>query len=199
MITAFAVAAFMQMNVSGATEVSPAQEAEAFMAGMTAQQEETLDRYMANDYVNFRANVEGDEKITKEMRDALFKNLTYEIKGTRQRKGLAVAKVEIKGNDFSKVLKAYEKDAYDYITENLYEDEVTDKGSLNARCLAIYADEVEKAADKGKIMERTIYLPMAADGHNGWTILLNDEIMVSLLGDLALPGDLPGAKRISFI
>ena len=186
-ITAIVVAVFLQAGMNGATDVSPAQEADAFMKGMTTLQKETVDLYMGNDIANFLVDVEGDEKDVKCMQEALFRNFTYEIVADEERNGLAVVKISIKGNDFSKVLKKYEKESYKYVTENLYDEDITDKKKLNNKCMSIYVDQIEKTAKNGKLKEDTIYLPMEDDGHNQWNVLLNDEVMTAIIGHLSLP------------
>ncbi len=186
-IIAIIVALMLQSGMTGATQTTPAQEAQEFMQGMTSLQTETLNKYMGNQYVNFLVNVEGDDETVARMQKALLQNFTYEISDIEERDGLAVAKIPVSGNDFSEVMDAYEKEAYDYITGNLYEEEVTDREALSEKCLEIYVDELEKIAEDGELTERTIYLPMKENRHHSWDVLLDDEIMEIMLGDLALP------------
>ena len=186
-IIAIIVALMLQSGMTGATQTTPAQEAQEFMQGMTSLQTETLNKYMGNQYVNFLVNVEGDDETVARMQKALLQNFTYEISDIEERDGLAVAKIPVSGNDFSEIMDAYEKEAYDYITGNLYEEEVTDREALSEKCLEIYVDELEKIAEDGELTERTIYLPMKENRHHSWDVLLDDEIMEIMLGDLALP------------
>ena len=187
MIITIMLAVSMQGNISEATEVTPQQAAQDFMSGMVTLQEESLDRYGDNAYVNFLANVSGDEKTVLRMQDALTRNLTFEIEDTEERNDLAVAKVRCSNCDFSGVLEDYEEESYIYVTENLYDEDVTDPDKLAEHCLDMYVSEIETRANKGKTKEFTIYLPMKSNGYNGWTVMLSDEIMADLLGHLAIP------------
>lgn len=186
-IIAVIVAMVLQAGMTGATETSPAEEAEEFMKGMSTLQEETLNKYMGNQYVNFLVNVEGDEETVARMRTTLLKNFTYKISEIEERDGLAVAEIPVSGNDFSEVMKDYEEEAYDYITENLYDEDITDREALSEKCLEIYVEQLEEEAEEGDLTERTIYLPMKETEHHSWDILLDDDIMQTMLGDVALP------------
>jgi hypothetical protein len=81
----------------------------------------------------------------------------------------------------------YEKASYEYVTGNLYSDTVTKKEKLNKKCLDIYLDQIEKTAEKKPSYETDIFIPMEADGYGGWRILLNDDIMKAMLGELEIP------------
>lgn len=194
-ITTLAVAFVIQGSMAGAVDETPTQAAEEFMDGMIQQQQEVLDLYMDNQYVNFIANVDMDEKTAARFRESLLGGLSYEIVDKEERDHLAVVKLTVKGNDFSGVMEDYEKASYDYVTENLYEDIVTDKKALNKKCLEIYVDQVEKVAKEGETRETTVYLPMEQDSNGVWKVLLTDEIMQQLLGDLALPDGVMGEKK----
>ena len=183
------ITASLQAGMLDATEITPQQAAAECMDGVVAMEEETMDRYAANSYVNFVENLKGDEETVQRMRDALQKNLIYRIDGIEERNDAAMAKVTVTQCDFSKVLKKYEKEAYQYITEHLYDEDITDKKKLNAKCLDIYASQIEKVAKAGKTSEETIYLPMHSDGYNGWNVELDEESMKVILGNLAIPED----------
>lgn len=187
MIISLILAVSMQGAISDATAVSPAQEAAAFFDGISALQEETLQRYGDNAYVNFIANTEGDEAVIARMREALFRNFSYKIVGSEERGDAAVVKVAVENCGFSGVLEDYEKESYDYVTGNLYDEDITDKDKLSARCLEIYVSEIESRAEAGKTKTHTIYVPMYSSGYNGWNIQLDDEIMKKVLGDLSIP------------
>lgn len=187
MIVAVIVSASMQMSMNNATEVPPQQIAAECMNGIQTMQEETLDRYADNSYVNFLDNLKGDDETVQRLRDALMKNFDYHIDETLERDGVAVSKITIHQCDFSKVLDKYEKKSYEYITEHLYDEDITDKKKLNARCLDIYVSQVEAVAKAGKTQEETIYLPMTGNGHNSWNVLLEEDTMEAILGDIAIP------------
>ena len=198
-ITAIITAAIFQVGMLGAVDETPADAAKEFMAGITDVQSQIASMYMGNQYVNFLANVEGPEKARKNLQEDLTKNLTYEIAAIEERDDLAVARVDIKTNDFSDVLENYEEESYKYITENLYSDEVVDKKALKDKCFEIYAEEIAHEAEEGKLHEDTVYLPMKKDGHGVWNVMLSDEIMKKILGNIALPEDVlektPGEKK----
>ena len=185
------VALMMQFNVADATAVAPQDVAAEFMTGVTTCDEEYLQRYQDNQYVNFLLNIkaetEAEKKLVKRLDKALFKNFTYEIVDYEQRETAAVVKVEIKGNNFSKVLENYEAVSYDYVTSNLYSETVEDKQKLNEKCLEIYVEQVEKAAKKKPKHTATIYIPMLSNGSNGWDALATDEAMKEMFCGLKFP------------
>ena len=181
------IAVSLQMAMIDATEVSPTQAATDCMEGIVAMDEETLDRYAGNSYVNFYANLKGKKKTVQRMQDALLENLSYRIEAVEQRDDAAVAKVTITQCDFSGVLKKYEKKSYEYITEHLYDEDITDKKKLNDKCLDIYVSQIEDVAKAGKTEEHTVYLPMYSDGYNGWNVEVDEETMRVVMGDLAIP------------
>ena len=100
---------------------------------------------------------------------------------------MAVVKVTVRTSDFSGVMEDYKKESYEYVTENLYSDDVVSKEKLNKKCIDIYLDQVEKTAESDANYEAEIFLPMEEDGYGGWRILLSDEIMKEVLGKLEIP------------
>ncbi len=181
------IAIFMQTSVINMATTTPAEAADDFLKALKAQDDKEMERYMDNAYVNFLCNAEGDEKMLSKMSDAIFDNFEYEIEIVKQKNKSAVAKVMIKSNDFSKVMDKYKKESYDYIMENLYEKEIGDKEALNAKCLELYVAEIEKAAESDKRIEREVFVPMTDNGYYGWNIIVTDEFMESVLGDLEVP------------
>ena len=181
------IAMSMHSSTMEATQVDPQQVADECMKGIKTMQEETLDRCAGNTYVNFMVNLEGDEETVERMQQALLSNFDYRIEEVLERDDLAVAKVTITQCDFSKVLKKYRKTSYDYVTDHLYDENITDKDWLNDKCLDIYVSQIEKVAKAGKTHEETIYLPLTSDGYNGWNAVLDDENMKKIIGDLSIP------------
>lgn len=186
-IISIIVAVMIQGGVSGVVETPPADAVNEFMQGLMDGNDQVLERYVDNKYVNFLLNVEGDEKTTDRMNKALFKNLEYKIEDTAQKSAVAVVEVAVKTNDFSDVMEKYEDASYDYVVENLYDEDITDKKKLNAKCLDIYVDQIEKDAKKEASVEKKIYIPMISDGYGGWKLLIDNHIMKILLGKLAMP------------
>ena len=122
------------------------------------------------------------------MNDALFGGFSYKIEKIKKKDGVAVARVTVESGDFSGVLKAYEKASYDYVLDNLYSDEIADKDALNAQCLELYVQQIEKAAASGDTVETVVFVPMVDDGYYGWNIIMTDELMRSVMGNLEVPG-----------
>ena len=168
-------------------ESTPTAAAEDFLSAVKKQDQKVMERYMDNDYVNFLCNSEGDDKSIDKMNDALFENFEYEVLEVKEKGDVAVAKVMITSCDFSKVMDSYAKVAYKYIMDNLYEKEIGDKEKLNKKCLELYVNEVEKVAEKGKTVENTVVIPMVDDGYYGWNVIMTDELMESILGNLEMP------------
>lgn len=176
----------MQVGVINTVSSTPQEAVNTMMDGLKTCNEQELEKYMDNTYVNLLMNLQGDEKVVDRMYAALFENFQYEIVEIAQKNDVAVAKVAITGNDFHKVLKAYDKSSYDYVMKNLYTEDIADKKKLNGKCLDLYVKEIEKAAKKEPV-EETIFIPLADNGSYGWNVLLSDELMKEILGDLALP------------
>ncbi|MBQ9014857.1 MAG: hypothetical protein IJ109_01940 [Firmicutes bacterium] len=187
LIFSVVIAAAMHTSTTDATQVDPQQVAAECMNGIKTFQEETLDRYAGNTYVNFMVNLEGDDETVARMQQALLRNFDYKIEAVEERNDLAVAKITVTQCDFSSVLKKYKKKSYEYVTEHLYDENITDKDWLNEKCLDIYVSQIEKVAKAGKTHEETIYLPLTSDGYNGWNAILEDDSMKTIIGDLAIP------------
>ena len=181
------IAVTMQTSTTDATQVDPQQVAAECMDGIRTMQEETLDRYAGNTYVNFLVNLQGDEETVARMQKALLSNFDYRIEAVEERDDLAVAKITVTQCDFSKVLKKYNKKSYQYVTEHLYDENITDKDWLNEKCLDIYVSQIEKVAKAGKTHEETIYLPLTGNGYNGWNAILEDDNMKVIIGNLSIP------------
>ena len=81
------------------------------------------------------------------MYDSIFKNFSYKILSTEKNEEETQATVtaEVSNVDFSKVLKNYQKRAYNYMQDNLYSGNLSKK-KLNAKCLSIFANQTEKPA-----------------------------------------------------
>ena len=90
-----------------------------------------------------------------------------------------------KGRNY--LLSEYEKVSYQYVTDNLYTDDIADKEKLNAQCLQLYVQQVEKAAESGAVLETIVFVPMVNDGYYGWNIIMTDDLMKNVLGNLQMP------------
>ena len=185
------VSVLIAMLISGSAtsmaEIAPTEAAEAFLQNLSADDAQTDMMYMDNKYINFFENIKGTDEEMEKLEDAVFRNFSYEITDERTRGDVAVVKVAVNNCDFSDIMDDYEKASYKYVTENLYSDTVTDKKKLNKKCLDIYLDQIEKTAEEKPSYEADVFIPMEADGYGGWRILLDDEVMQSIVGELEIP------------
>lgn len=181
------LSAVMQSGVVNMVSTTPDEAVNDFLDGLKTRESYVMEKYMDNSYVNFITNIEGDDDVVNRMNEALFSNFSYEVEEIAQKNDVAVAKVIVKSGDFSDVLTGYNDVSYDYITDNLYNENIADKEKLNEKCLELYVEQVEKAAENGAVTETTVYVPMIDDGYYGWNILMTDELMKSVLGNLQMP------------
>lgn len=176
----------MQTSAVNMVESTPAEAAEDFLAALKKQDPQIMEMYMDNSYVNFIYNTDGDEKAIEEMHKALFSGLEYEVKKVKQKNDSAVAKVVISNHDYSQVMDKYDEEAYDYIMDNLYEDDIADKKALEAKCLELYIKEIKEATESEKTVEEVVFIPMVENEYYSWNVIMTDEIMQSVLGDLEI-------------
>lgn len=186
-IVSVLVATAISGGASVMSESEPWDAADDFFHNLAEGDKQTTMSYMDNRYVNFLENVKGTDEEMDRLEDALFQNFSFEMTDCATKGDLAVVEVTVKNSDFSDVMEDYQKASYEYVTDNLYSDDVIDKKKLNKKCLDIYLDQIEKTAGGEPSYEAVVYLPMEADGYGGWHILLSDEIMQSILGELEIP------------
>ena len=181
------ISLLMQSGVVNLISTTPHDAVSDFMDGLKNRDSSVMEKYMDDSYVNFITNVQGDDAVVEKMNEALFRNFSYKIEKIKTKDDVAVAKVSITSGDFSNVLSGYESASYEYITDNLQSDEIADKDYLNAKCLEIYVQQVEAAADSGTVLETVVYIPMIDDGYYGWNIIMTDDLMKTVLGNLQMP------------
>ena len=181
------ISLLMQSGVVNMISTAPHDAVSDFMDGLKNRDSSVMEKYMDDSYVNFITNVQGDDAVVERMNEALFRNFSYKIEKIKTKDDVAVAKVSITSGDFSNVLSGYESASYEYITDNLQSDEIADKDYLNAKCLEIYVQQVEAAADSGTVLETVVYIPMIDDGYYGWNIIMTDDLMKTVLGNLQMP------------
>ena len=181
------ISLLMQSGVVNMISTTPHDAVSDFMDGLKNRDSSVMEKYMDDSYVNFITNVQGDDAVVERMNEALFRNFSYKIEKIKTKDDVAVAKVSITSGDFSNVLSGYESASYEYITDNLQSDEIADKDYLNAKCLEIYVEQVEAAADSGTVLETVVYIPMIDDGYYGWNIIMTDDLMKTVLGNLQMP------------
>ncbi len=181
------ISMLMQSGAVNMISTTPEDAVSSFMDGLKNRDSSIMEKYMDDSYVNFISNVQGDDVTVERMNEALFRNFSYKIVKIRTKNDVAVAKVSITSGDFSNVLSGYESASYKYIADNLQSDEIADKDYLNAKCLEIYVQQVEAAADSGAVLETVVYVPMVDDGYYGWNIIMTDDLMKTVLGNLQIP------------
>lgn len=181
------ISMLMQSGAVNMISTTPEDAVSSFMDGLKNRDSSILEKYMDDSYVNFISNVQGDDVTVERMNEALFRNFSYKIVKIGTKNDVAVAKVSITSGDFSNVLSGYESASYKYIADNLQSDEIADKDYLNAKCLEIYVQQVEAAADSGAVLETVVYIPMVDDGYYGWNIIMTDDLMKTVLGNLQIP------------
>lgn len=181
------ISLLMQSGVVNLISTTPHDAVSDFMDGLKNRDSSVMEKYMDDSYVNFITNVQGDDAVVERMNEALFRNFSYKIEKIKTKDDVAVAKVSITSGDFSNVLSGYESASYEYITDNLQSDEIADKDYLNAKCLEIYVQQVEAAADSGTVLETVVYITMIDDGYYGWNIIMTDDLMKTVLGNLQMP------------
>ncbi len=186
-ILSILLAAAISGGASAMAEVEPQEAADAFFRDLASGNDQVAMAYMDNKYVNFLENVKGTDEEMDNLEEAVFRNFSYEITDSASKNDVAVVKVTVRNSDFSGVMEDYKKESYEYVTENLYSDDVVSKEKLNKKCIDIYLDQVEKTAEGDANYEAEIFLPMEEDGYGGWRILLSDEIMKEVLGKLEIP------------
>lgn len=188
-IAAILLAAAISGGASAMSDVEPWDAADAFFQDLSGGDKQTTMTYMDNRYVNFLENVKGTDEEMDRLEEALFRNFSYELEECAVKGEVAVVRAKVRNCDFSKIMDSYQKESYQYVMENLYSDDVVDKEKLNKKCLDMYLDQIEKTAGGEPSYEAEVFLPMEQDGYGGWRIVLSDEIMKQILGELEIPTD----------
>lgn len=181
------ISTLMQSSAVEMVSTTPTEAVSDFLGALKAQDPKVMEKYMDNAYVNYIMNAEGDQKVIDRMNAALFGEFSYEIKQVKKKNDVAVAKVTVKSSDFSNVMNAYNKVSYEYVMDNLYDDKIADKKALEKKCMELYVKELEKAAESDSMVETIVFVPMVDDGYYGWNVIMTDELMKSVLGNLQMP------------
>lgn len=200
------------------TLTEPEEIVNDFFQGLKTKNEDTLILYTENEDINMLLHSKGDEEVLNQLYESLFENLSYRILSTKKNKEetKATVEVEVSNADFSNVLKKYQDKAYSYMQANLYSGNMTKK-KLNAKCLEIFTEQVEKVSDKAvKTREkaqaqasaeagaesksseaadakvdglptRTITINLTKNENYSWDMELTEEMMEIILGGLIIP------------
>jgi len=183
------ITAVMNISMINLATTTPQEAAADFMDGLKNQKSQEMEKYIDNAYINFICNSQGDEKMIDRMQTAVFKNMSYKITAVKQKNDVAVAKVVVKNSDLSSVQEDYDEAAYEYIMENLYSEDIEDKEKLADKCLELYVTELEEAAGEEADLEETVFIPMTDNGYYGWNIMMSDELIQPIMGNLEIPAE----------
>lgn len=183
------ITALMSSGMVNLATTEPQEEAADFMDALKSQKSQEMEKYIDNEYINFLCNSQGDEKMIGRIQTAVFKNFSYEITDVKQKNDVAVAKVIVKNSDLSSVQDDYDEAAYEYIMENLYSEDIEDKEKLADKCLELYVTELEEAAGEEADFEETVYVPMVDNGYHGWNIIMSDELIQPIMGNIEIPAE----------
>ena len=186
-IMTFLITAVMNVSMVQMATDTPQEAAADFMDGLKSQKLQEMEKYIDNEYINFLCNSQGDEKMIGRIQTAVFKNLSYEITDMKQKNDVAVVEMTVKNSDLSSVQDDYDEAAYEYIMKNLYSEDIEDKDKLADKCLELYVTEIEAAAGEEADFEATVYVPMVDNGYHGWNVIMSDELIKPVLGNLEIP------------
>ncbi len=183
------ITALMSSGMVNLATTEPQEAAADFMDALKSQKSQEMEKYIDNAYINFLCNSQGDEKMIGRIQTAVFKNFSYEVTDVKQKNDVAVAKVTVKNSNLSSVQDDYDEAAYEYIMKNLYSDDIEDKDKLANKCLELYVTELEEAAGEEADFEEAVYVPMVDNGYHGWNIIMSDELIQPIMGNLEIPAE----------
>ena len=177
-----------QLCGCGFTITKPEEVASDFFQALKTKDEDVLILYTKNEDINLLLHSRGDAADLKLLYESLFKNFTYKIVSAKENKDQtgAVVKVKVSNSDFSKVLEAYQKDAYRYMQENLYSGKA-DKKKLSGKCMNLFAKQVENASRAKDKKTETIRISLKKNDNYGWDMALTEEVMEKIMGGLVIP------------
>lgn len=161
-----------------------------FFEGLKTKNEEVLALYMENEDIHMLIHSKGSSKQLDKLYESLFQNFSYKIlsvkkNGENGQETKAVAEVEVSNADFSKVLKKYQEESYDYMQANLYSN--LSQKTLNAKCLELFVNQVKKAAKKADMDKETLTINLTKNENYSWDMELTEEMMSTIMGGLIIP------------
>lgn len=167
----------------------PEEVVDGFFQALKDKDEDVLILYTENSDMNTLLHCTGDEEQVEAMYAGVMKNLAWNITSVKksEEETTATVEVEVTNSNFRKVLKKYQKKATDYMTEAIYEDDIT-KDKLNAKCLKIYVNQIEKAVEKtDALVTETVTINLTKNADYGWDMEMTDELMKACIGGLKFP------------
>ena len=170
------------------TLTEPKEVVNDFFKGLKTKNEDVLILYTENEDINMLLHSKGKQADLNKMYDSIFKNFSYKILSTEKNEEETQATVtaEVSNVDFSKVLKNYQKRAYNYMQDNLYSGNLSKK-KLNAKCLSIFANQTEKASESTKLQTETITINLTKNDNYSWDMQLTEEMIEIIMGGLIIP------------
>jgi len=191
-LAAAVLSVIMVMSLCGCnvTVAYPDDVVNDFFQAMKDKDEDVLILYTDNKDMNVLLHSTGDEKKINSIYDSTVKNLEWEIVSVEYNEDETEATVTVKvtNTDFSKVLDNYQKKATKYMTDTLYDDDVT-KEDLTKKCMALYTEQVQKTVDKnGEPATETVTVKLTKSEDNyGWDMKMNKKLMKATIGGLEFP------------
>lgn len=170
------------------TLTEPKEIVNDFFDGLKTKNKDTLVLYIENEDINMLLNSKGSEEDLNKIYDSIFRNFSYKVLSTKKNADETKATVtaEVTNVDFSQVLKKYQKKAYNYMQDNLYSGDLSKK-KLNAKCLSIFANQVEKASESTETQTREIAISLTKNDNYSWDMELTEEMMEIIMGGLIIP------------
>jgi len=168
---------------------SPEGMVDQFLGAVKGCDKKELAMYMDNVDINTLINNNLDEKIAKEIYGDIMRNLSWEITSVEENEDqtAATVTVSITNADFSGVLKAYKKEAVDYMLHNVYNDEVT-KDVMRKECQEIFAQQIKNASEKNDdLITEEIRIELTKNESYTWDMEITKELTKAAIGGLKWP------------
>ena len=168
---------------------SPEGVVDGFFNAVKDCDKEALAMYMDNGDINTLTNNNLDEKIAKEIYGDIMDNLSWEITSVKENEEqtAATVTVSITNADFSGALKAYKKEAVDYMLYNVYNDEVT-KDVMRQECQNIFAQQIKNASEKtDNLVTAEVEVNLTKNESYTWDMEVTKEMTKAAVGGLKWP------------
>ena len=168
---------------------SPEGVVDGFLRAVKDCDKEELAMYMDNNDINTLTNNNLDEQIAKEIRTDIMDNLSWEITSVEENEEqtAATVTVAVTNADFSGTLKAYKKEAVDYMLYNVYNDEVT-KDVMRQECQSIFAQQIKNASEKtDNLVTAEVQVNLTKNESYTWDMEVTEELTKAAIGGLKWP------------
>lgn len=168
---------------------SPEGMVDGFFQSVKNCDKEELAMYMDNNDINTLINNNLDENIAKEIYTDIMDNLSWEITSIEENEDqtAATVTVSVTNADFSGALKAYKKEAVDYMLYNVYNDEVT-KDVMRKECQKIFSQQIKNASEKkDDLVTKEIQVKLTKNESYTWDMEVTKELTKAVIGGLKWP------------